>query len=175
MDSFESLIYFTHTHLQREFRGIEEKLLEVFPRNGGWGCLSIISQVSLPQNHQFPFTIQDISSSEFSNFLPVFLIVSNVPTLDSSNESVSEHKKFQQTSNEELILEDLPIEISANEPENQLKQMEHMLPASTSKLKVYLRKGKSTTSSHISSSNFLSSNENTHSSVYDDLYWPIAL
>ncbi|CBI16249.3 unnamed protein product, partial [Vitis vinifera] len=61
------------------------------------------------------------------------------------------------TSNEELILEDLPIEISANEPENQLKQMEHMLPASTSKLKVYLRKGKSATSSHISSSNFLSS------------------
>ena len=35
--------------------------------------------------------------------------------------------------------------------------------------------GKSTTSSHIPSSNPESENENTHSSVYNDLYWPIAL
>ena len=57
----------------------------------------------------------------------------------------------------------------------QLKDREYMLPANTSKLKVYSRKGKSTTSSHIPSSNLESGNENIHSSVYNDLYWLIAL
>ncbi|RVW87656.1 Retrovirus-related Pol polyprotein from transposon RE1 [Vitis vinifera] len=57
----------------------------------------------------------------------------------------------------------------------QLKDREYMLPANTSKLKVHSRKGKSTTSSHIPSSKPESGNENTHSSVYNDLYWPIAL
>ena len=95
--------------------------------------------------------------------------------MDSSNELASEHKKFQQTPNEELIVENLPNEIPANELEIQLKEREPMLLANTSKLKVYSRKGKSTTSSHIPSSNLESGNENIHSSVYNDLYWLIAL
>ncbi|KAL6313107.1 hypothetical protein AAG906_018822 [Vitis piasezkii] len=119
--------------------------------------------------------VQNVSTSEFSDSAPTLPIVPNVPALDSSNESASEHKKFQQTPNEELIVENLPTEIPANELEIQFKEREHMLPANTSKLKVYSRKGKSTTSSHIQSSNLKSCNENTHSSVYDDLYWPIAL
>ena len=115
-------------------------------------------------------TVQDISAPEFSDSAPTLPIVPNVPALDSSKESTSEHKKFQHTPNEELIVEKLPTEIPANELEIQLREREYMLPENTSKLKVYLRKGKSTTSSHIPSSNPKSSNENTHSSVYNDLY-----
>lgn len=44
------------------------------------------------------------------------------------------------------------IENSANELNDQLKEREHLLPKNTSELKVYLRNGKSTTSSHIPSS-----------------------
>ena len=59
--------------------------------------------------------VQNVSTSEFSDSAPTLPIVPNVPALDSSNESASEHKKFQQTPNEELIVENLPTEIPANE------------------------------------------------------------
>ena len=114
-------------------------------------------------------TVQDISAPDFSDSAPTLPVVPNVPALDSSNESASEHKKFQQTPNEELIVENLATEIPANKLEIQLKEREYMLPANTSKLKVYSRKGRSTTSSHIPSSNSESGNENTHSCVYNDL------
>ena len=60
-------------------------------------------------------TVQDISAPEFSDSAPTLPIVPNVPALDSSKESTSEHKKFQHTPNEELIVENLPTEIPANE------------------------------------------------------------
>lgn len=176
---------------------MEDKLSGIFPRNceNGEGVLPQpvnVPNVSTSNTSSSP-TVQDVSSlkfsyfasiipivqnvsaSEFSDSAPTLPIVPNVPAINSSNESASEHKKFQQTPNEELIIENLPTEIPANELEIQFKEREHMLPENTSKLKVYSRKGKSTTSSHIQSSNVESCNENTHSSVYNDLYWPIAL
>ena len=166
--------YFTHTYLQGEIGGTEDKLSGIFPRNGenGGGVLPQLVNVSnvYTSNTSSSPTVQDISAPEFSDSAPTLPIVPNVPALDSSKESTSEHKKFQHTPNEELIVEKLPTEIPANELEIQLREREYMLPENTSKLKVYLRKGKSTTSSHIPSSNPKSSNENTHSSVYNDLY-----
>ena len=50
-----------------------------------------------------------------------------------------------------------------------------MFPANSSELKVYSRKGKSIASFHIPLSNLELGNENTHSSVYNALYWLIAL
>ncbi|KAL6347228.1 hypothetical protein AAG906_013664 [Vitis piasezkii] len=177
--------------------GTEDKLSGIFPRNyeNGEGVLPqpvnvpnvstsntssspTVQDVSGPKFSYFASIlpiVQNVSTSEFSDSAPTLPIVPNVPALDSSNELASEHKKFQQTPNEELIIENLPTEIPTNELEIQFKEREHVLPANTSKLKVYSRKGKSITSSHIQSSNLESCNENTHSSVYDDLYWPIAL
>ena len=176
---FESQPHFIHTYLQGEIGGMEDKLSGIFPRNGEIGGGVLPQPVNVPNvstsNTSSSPTVQDISAPEFSDSAPTLPIVPNVPAINSSNESASEHKKFQQTPNEELIIENLPTEIPANELEIQFKEKEHMLPANTSKLKVYSRKGKSTTSSHIQSSNVESCNENTHSSVYNDLYWPIAL
>ena len=51
--------------------------------------------------------------------------------LERSNESTSEHEKFQQISNEatpnlEEILKDSPIEIPTNKPKDQLKERENV-------------------------------------------------
>ena len=53
---------------------------------------------------------------------------------------------------------------------NQIKEKEHVQPENSSKQKSYLRKGKSTRSSHVPLFNLESGNENTHSSIYDNLY-----
>ncbi|RVW35205.1 Retrovirus-related Pol polyprotein from transposon RE1 [Vitis vinifera] len=105
---------------------------------------------------------------DFSDSAPTLPVVPNVPALDSSNESASEHKKFQQTPNEELIVENLATEIPANKLEIQLKEREYMLPANTSKLKVYSRKGRSTTSSHIPSSNSESDSKHNQEALRDE-------
>ena len=78
---------------------MENKLSRIFPRNdeNGRGVLPQlinVSNVSTSNTSSSP-TVQDVSAPEFLDFAPTLPIVSNVPALDSSNESDSEHKKFQ--------------------------------------------------------------------------------
>ena len=105
--------YFTHTYLQGEIGGTEDKLSGIFPRNGenGGGVLPQLVNVSnvYTSNTSSSPTVQDISAPEFSDSAPTLPIVPNVPALESSNESASAHKKFQQTPNEKLIVENLPL------------------------------------------------------------------
>ena len=54
----------------------------------------LMCQMSLPQTHQVPLLFKIFQPQEFSDSALTLPVVPNVPALDSSNESASEHKKF---------------------------------------------------------------------------------
>ena len=68
---FESQPYFTHTYLQGEIGGMEDKLSRIFPRNGenDGGVLPQLANVPnvSTSDTSSSLTVQDISAPEFSN------------------------------------------------------------------------------------------------------------